>query len=56
MPRVTNADLAKQLSELSKRLDAIELEAKVAKWLIRLLGGVFASIVTYIIAHWKKGS
>lgn len=56
MPRVTNADLANQLHELSKRLDVIEAEAKVAKWLLRLLGAVFGSIVTWIIAHWRGPS
>lgn len=56
MPRVTNADLANQLHDLSKRLDVIEAEAKVAKWVLRLLGAVFGSIVTWIIAHWKGNS
>jgi hypothetical protein len=53
MPRVTNQDLADSIAALSKRLDAIELEAKVAKWVLRLLGAAFTSIVAYIVSHWK---
>jgi len=59
--RVTNADLAKQLTELSglfqtlnDRLRVIETEAKVAKCLLRLLAATFGSIITYIIAHWRS--
>lgn len=58
--KVTNAELADKLDKVQDRLDhlqerllAIEYEARVAKWVLRLLGAVFGSIVTYIIAHWK---
>jgi hypothetical protein len=53
VPRVTNADLAGMLSAMDRRLTVIETEARVAKWLLRLLGAVFGSIITYAIAHWK---
>lgn len=43
-----------QLRILTDRMNAIEVEAKVAKWLLRLLGAVFGSIVTYLIAHFRS--
>lgn len=61
--RVTNADLAAQLKDLSglvtllgQRISVIEMETKVAKWVLRLLGATFGSIVTYIIVHLKRSS
>ena len=55
MPRsITNRELAQKLDDISSRLNVIEAEAKVARWVLRLLGAVFGSIVTYIIAHWKR--
>lgn len=52
--RVTNLDLSKKLDALSARLDVIEAEAKVAKWVLRLLGTVFGSIITWFVTH-RKG-
>ena len=59
--RVTNADLAAKLEDLSglvtvlgQRISVIEMETKVAKWVLRLLGLTFGSIVTFIIAHFKR--
>ena len=61
--RVTNADLAEQLKELSglvtvlgQRISVIEMETKVAKWVLRLLGLTFGSIVTYVIHAIAKRS
>jgi len=61
--RVTNADLAKQLTELSglfqtlnERLRVIEVEAKVAKWVLRTIGLAFGSIITWVVTHWKGSS
>jgi hypothetical protein len=59
--RVTNSDLATQLDELSglvrllgERISIIEMEAKVAKWVLRLLGATFGGLITLIITHWKR--
>lgn len=66
--KVTNTELAlkldaikeetdkqsEQLRILTERIQAVEIEAKVAKWLLRLLGAVFGSIVTYLIAHFRS--
>jgi hypothetical protein len=53
MSRVTNADLDRKLDELIARFNVVEAEHKVAKWILRLLGAVFGSIVTWIVTHWK---
>ena len=51
--RVTNHDLMQELSRLSARLDIIEAEAKVAKWVLRMIGLLFGSVITAIVTHWK---
>ena len=53
MARVTNQDLAQRLDQLHERLTSIELEARLAKWVLRTIGLLFGSIVTLIITHWK---
>jgi len=52
--RVTNADLDRKLDALIERFNVVEAEHRVAKWILRLLGGVFGGIVTWIIAHYKS--
>jgi hypothetical protein len=59
--RVTNADLAAQLKELSglvtilgNRISVIETESKVAKWVLRSIGLAFIGIIADIISHFKR--
>ena len=53
--RVTNADLADMLAAMAKRLDVVEAEAKVAKWVLRLIGGMVATVLGTVITHFVKG-
>ena len=55
--KVTNADLLKRLDELHERLTVIETEARIAKWVLRILGGFIASVAAIFTGHViKKGS
>lgn len=52
--RVTNADLAAKLDALNERMTVIETEAKVAKWVLRVLGAFFATIAAAFIRGFVK--
>jgi len=53
--RVTNQDLADMLAAMAKRLDVVEAEAKVAKWVLRLIGVMMATVLGTVINHFVKG-
>jgi predicted oxidoreductase len=42
--RVTNADLADKLDALAARLSVVETEARIAKWVLRLIAGMVAAV------------
>jgi hypothetical protein len=43
------------LAAMAKRLDVVEAEAKVAKWVLRLIGVMMATVLGTVINHFVKG-